>query len=92
MAGMFHTIVELFVKLAAKVLSAEPYTHGKQAVNLRRHVSYAMMIPTSYAIPNNALRARIHNPMASITAAPSPIRMATFSRVERSTRPGIPVP
>ena len=43
MAKVPHRMVEHFVKFAAKVLSAEPYTHGKYAVNLRRHVSYAMM-------------------------------------------------
>ncbi len=48
MGGRFHGLVELLVNLAANVVLAEPYTHGKSTVNLRRPVAYAMMLP----IPN----------------------------------------
>ena len=45
MAGRFVGLVELLMKLVAIAVLAEPYTHGKSTVNLRRLLAYAMMIP-----------------------------------------------
>ena len=39
---------------------AEPYTHGKPAVNLRDRPAYAIMLPIQYAVPNT------HQPMIQI--------------------------
>jgi len=52
MAERFHGLVELLVNLAANVALAEPYTHGKSTVNLRRPVAYAMMLPVPNVVPN----------------------------------------